>query len=48
MLCAFATMLLVDLFALRVSSIMLMLAAAIVSLSVFLVGQAKGKEAAGS
>ena len=48
MLCAFAAMLLVDLFALRVSSIMLMLAAAIVSLSVFLVGQAKGKEAAGS
>ena len=48
MLCAFAAMLLVDLFALRVSSIMLMLAAAIVSLSVFLVGQAKGKEASGS
>ena len=48
MLCAFAAMLLVDLFALRISSIMLMLTAAIVSLSVFLVRQGKGKEAAGS
>ena len=48
MLCAFAAMLLVDLFALWVSSIMLMLTAAIVSLSVFLVRQGKAKEAAGS
>ena len=47
MLCAFAAMLLVDLFALRISSIMLMLIAALVSLSVFLAGQGKGKEAAG-
>ena len=48
MLCAFAAMLLVDLFALRVSSIVLMLTAAIVSLSVFMVRQGKAKEAAGS
>ncbi len=47
MLCAFSAMLLVDLFALRISSIMLMLIAALVSLSVFLAGQGKGKEAAG-
>ena len=48
MLCAFAAMLLVDLLALRVSSIMLLLTAAIVSLFVFLAGQGKAKEAAGS
>lgn len=48
MLCAFVAMLLVDLFSLRVSSIMLMLTAAIVSLSAFLATQGKGKEAAGS
>ena len=36
MLCAFAAMLLVDLFALRVSSIMLMLIAALVSFAIFL------------
>ena len=48
MLCAFAAMLLVDLFSLRVSSIVLMLTAAIVSLSVFMVRQGKAKEAGGS
>ena len=48
MLCSFAAMLLVDLFALRLSSIMLMLIAALVSLSVFLAAQGKGKEAAGT
>ena len=48
MLCAFAAMLLVDLFALRLSSITLMLIAALVSLSVFLAAQGKGKEAAGT
>ena len=48
MLCAFAAMLLVDLFTLRLSSIMLMLIAALVSLSVFLAKQGKGKEATGA
>ena len=47
MACAFAAMLLNDLFALRVSSITLMLCAAVVSLSVFLAKQRGGKEAAG-
>ena len=47
MVCAFAAMLLIDLFALRVSSIALMLTAAAVSLSVFLVKRSAGKEAAG-
>ena len=47
MLCAFAAMLLVDLFALRLSSIMLMLIAALVSLSVFLAVQGSGKGAVG-
>ena len=47
MLCAFAAMLLIDLFALNISSITLMLIAALVSLSVFLVKQRGGKEAVG-
>ena len=47
MLCAFAAMLLIDLFALHISSITLMLIGALVSLSVFLVKQHSGKEAAG-
>ncbi len=45
MVCAFAAMLLVDLFALQISSITLMLIAAIISLSVFLVKQRRGKGA---
>ena len=45
--CAFAAMMLIDLFALRISSITLMLAAATVSLSLFLAKQSSGKEAAG-
>ena len=40
-------MLLIDLFALRISSITLMLIAALVSLAVFLVKQHGGKEAVG-
>jgi hypothetical protein len=40
-------MLLIDLFALNISSITLMLIAALVSLSVFLVKQRGGKEAVG-
>ena len=47
MLCAFVAMLLIDLFALRISSITLMLIAALVSLAVFLVKQHGGKEAVG-
>ncbi len=47
MACAFVAMLLTDLFALRISSIALMLFAAAVSLSVFLIKQGKGKEAEG-
>ena len=47
MLCAFAAMLLIDLFALHISSITLMLIGALVSLSVFLGKQQSGKEAAG-
>ncbi len=43
MACSFAAMMLTDIFALRVSSIMLMLAAAAVSLSVFLVKRNAGK-----
>ncbi len=45
--CAFAAMLLIDLFALRISSVALMLAAAAVSLSVFLAKRSGGKETAG-
>ena len=41
--CAFLAVLLTDLFALRVSSVALMLTAAAVSLSVFLIGQRRGK-----
>ena len=47
MLCAFAAMLLIDMFSLHISSITLMLIAALVSLSLFLVKQQGGKEAAG-
>ena len=46
MLCAFASMLVIDLFALRISSITLMLIAALVSLAVFTVKKDGGKEAA--
>ena len=46
MLCAFAAMLVIDLFALRISSITLMLIAALVSLAVFAVKKDGGKEAA--
>ncbi len=45
--CAFAAMLLIDLFALRISSVALMLAAAAVSLSALLAKRSGGKEAAG-
>ena len=45
MICAFMAMLLIDIFALRVSSITLMLAAGAVSLAVFLVKQGTRKEA---
>ena len=45
--CAFLAMLLIDIFALRVSSIALMLAAAAFSLSLFLIRRNAGKEAAG-
>ena len=41
--CAFLAVLLTDLFALRVSSVVLMLTAAAVSLSVFLIGQRREK-----
>lgn len=43
--CAFLTMLLIDVFALRISSITLMLTAAAVSLVLFMVKQNSGKEA---
>ena len=46
MLCAFAAMLVIDLFAVRISSITLMLIAALVSLAVFAVKKDGGKEAA--
>lgn len=46
MACAFLAMLATDVFALRISSISLMLIAALVSLAVFLVKQRKGREAA--
>ena len=45
MVCAFAVMLVVDLFSLHISTVVVMLAAAAVSLSVFLVK--RGKEAGG-
>ena len=44
MLCAFAAMLLVDFFALKISSITLMLAAALVSLGIFLYKQRAGRK----
>ena len=46
MCCAFAAMLLIDIFALRVSSITLMLIAALVSLTLFLIGRKTGKAGA--
>ncbi|MDO5132278.1 MAG: chromate transporter [Eubacteriales bacterium] len=46
MCCAFIAMLLIDLFALRVSSIALMLIAAVISLSIFLMKRNAGKEGA--
>ena len=45
MACAFLAMLLIDVFALRISSITLMLSAAVVSLVLFMVKQNSGKEA---
>ncbi len=47
MICAFAAMLVIDLLALRVSTIVLLLIAAAVSLSVFLVSRGTGKGGAG-
>jgi chromate transporter len=47
MVCALTAMLVIDLFSLRISTIVLMLLAAAVSLSVFLVKRGSGKEAAG-
>lgn len=47
MLCSFAAMLLIDIFALHISSIVLMLAAAAVSLAVFLMREKIGKEGVG-
>lgn len=47
MLGSFAAMLLINLLSLRISSITLMLVAALVSLAVFLVKQREGKEAVG-
>lgn len=47
MICAFAAMLVIDVLALRVSTIILMLIAAAVSLSVFLVSRGTGKGGAG-
>ena len=46
MACAFAAMMLIDLFALRISSITLMLAAAVVSLAIFLTNRKSGKAGA--
>ena len=47
MTASFIAMLLVDIFALRISSIMLMLAAAAVSLALYIAKRSGGKEAAG-
>ena len=47
MSCAFAAMLLIDIFALRISSIALMLAAAVISLVIFLIKGNTGKAGAG-
>jgi chromate transporter len=46
MICAFVSMLAIDVFALRVSSITLMLIAAVISLSIFLIRQNTGKAGA--
>ena len=43
MSCAFATMLVIDIFALRISSITLMLIAAVISLAIFLIKRNTGK-----
>jgi chromate transporter len=45
-ICAFAAMLLIDIFALRVSSITLMLIAAVISLAIFLIKENTGKAGA--
>ena len=47
MICASAAMLVIDIFALRVSTVVLMLAAAAVSLAIFLAKRSKKKEGAG-
>lgn len=46
MLCAFAAMLLINIFSVRISSIILMLAAGIISLIIFIVNQSAAKEGA--
>jgi chromate transporter len=43
MICAFVSMLVIDIFALRVSSITLMLIAAVISLAIFLIRRNTGK-----
>ena len=43
MICAFVSMLVIDIFALRVSSITLMLIAAVISLDLFLIRRNTGK-----
>ena len=47
MLCAFAAMLLINVFSVRISSIVLMLAAGLISLILFMVKKPAGKEGAG-
>ena len=47
MLCAFAAMLLINLFSVRISSIVLMLAAGLISLIIFMVKKPAAKEGAG-
>ena len=43
MICAFCAMLVIDIFALRVSSITLMLIAAVISVAIFLIKENTGK-----
>jgi len=44
MICSFILMMLINIFSVKISSITLMLASALVSLSIFIAGQYKGKE----
>ena len=46
MICAFCAMLLIDIFALRISSITLMLIAAVISVAIFLIKENTGKAGA--